>query len=176
MTFITDHATEIISTVIIVITIVTLRLFVTSMIKKFASGTNIKDHRTDLVIKYINLFLSIVLFLGLGIIWGVKASDVLIVVSSITTIIGVTLFAQWSILSNITAGIILFFYYPFRIGDTIKIHDKDYPIEGEIEDIKLFHVTIITPEGEVVIYPNNLFFHKGISVIKIETEDESVFE
>jgi hypothetical protein len=30
------------------------------------------------------------------------------------------------ILSNITSGVILFF--PFKMGDTIKIHDKDFPM------------------------------------------------
>jgi hypothetical protein len=62
------------------------------------------------------------------------------------------MFATWSILSNITAGVILFFFFPFRIGDTIKIHDKDFPIEAEIDDINAFHVFLITAEGEKITY------------------------
>jgi hypothetical protein len=60
---------------------------------------------------------------------------------------GVAMFAQWSILSNITSGIILFFF-PFKIGDVIRIHDKDFPIEAEIEDIRAFHVALKTKDGE----------------------------
>ena len=48
----------------------------------------------------------------------------------------------------------------------IKIHDKDFPIIAEIEDIRAFHVSLITEEGEMIVYPNNLLFQKGISIIK----------
>jgi small-conductance mechanosensitive channel len=65
------------------------------------------------------------------------------------------MFAQWSILSNITSGI-LFFSFPFKI-DIIRIHDKDFPIVAEIEDIRAFHVALKTKEGEMIIYPNNFF-------------------
>ena len=34
------------------------------------------------------------------------------------------------------------FSYPFKIGDKIKIHDKEYPVEGEIEDIKAFYIIL----------------------------------
>lgn len=76
--------------------------------------------------------------------------------------------AQWSILSNITSGIILFFSYPFKIGDTIQIHDKDFPIIAEIDDIGAFYISMITKEGELVIYPNSLVLQKGISIVKTE--------
>lgn len=74
--------------------------------------------------------------------------------------------AQWSILSNITSGIILFFSFPYKIGDFIFIHDKDFPIEAEIEDIGAFHVYLKTKEGEMIVYPNNLMLQKGISILK----------
>jgi len=70
------------------------------------------------------------------------------------------MFAQWSILSNITSGIILFFFFPFRIGDIIQVHDKDFPIKAEIEDIKAFHIYLKTDKGERITYPNNLLLQK----------------
>ena len=76
------------------------------------------------------------------------------------------MFAQWSILSNITSGVILFFSFPFKIGDIIKIHDKDFPIEAEIVNIGAFHVFLKTDDGEQIIYPNNLLLQKGISILK----------
>ena len=81
------------------------------------------------------------------------------------TVIGVAFFAQWSILSNITAGIIVFFSSPFRIGDTIKILDKDYPIEAKIIDIKSFYTLLKTTEGEQISLPNNLLLQKGIVIV-----------
>ena len=89
-------------------------------------------------------------------------------VTSILTVIGVAFFAQWSILSNITAGIIVFFSSPFRIGDTIKILDKDYPIEAKIVDIKSFYTLLKTAEGEQISLPNNLLLQKGIVIVSEE--------
>lgn len=89
-------------------------------------------------------------------------------VTSILTVIGVAFFAQWSILSNITAGIIVFFSSPFRIGDTIKILDKDYPIEAKIIDIKSFYTLLKTAEGEQISLPNNLLLQKGIVIVSEE--------
>jgi small-conductance mechanosensitive channel len=80
-------------------------------------------------------------------------------------VVGVAAFAQWSILSNVTAGIVLFFSYPFKIGDKIRIHDKDFPIEAEIEDIKAFYILLKSNEGELITFPNNLLMQKGISIV-----------
>jgi small-conductance mechanosensitive channel len=87
-------------------------------------------------------------------------------------VLGVAMFAQWSILSNITSGIILFFSFPFKIGDHIRIHDKDFPIEAEIEDIRAFHLYLKSKDGEMITYPNNLLLQKGISIIKNDFEDK----
>jgi small-conductance mechanosensitive channel len=84
----------------------------------------------------------------------------------VLTVVGVALFAQWSILSNITSGIILLFSFPFKIGDYIRIHDKDFPIEAEIDDIRAFHTLLKTRDGEIITYPNTLLLQKGISIIK----------
>jgi small-conductance mechanosensitive channel len=119
--------------------------------------------------------INILLLIALVIIWGVNAKDIIIAVSSLATIVGVAMVAQWSILSNITSGIILFFSYPFKIGDTIYIHDKDFPVIAEIEDIGAFYISMINKEGELVIYPNNLLLQKGISIINLESTSDSEF-
>jgi small-conductance mechanosensitive channel len=100
------------------------------------------------------------------IIWGVKLEDLGIVLSSFFAILGVALFATWSILSNISAGIILFFSFPFKIGDRIKIQDDDFPLEAVITDIRAFYVELKTEESTLVTYPNNLFLQKGVLLLK----------
>ncbi len=65
----------------------------------------------------------------------------------------------------------MFFFFPFKIGDVIKIHDKDFPIQAEIEDISAFHVSLITIDGERITYPNNLLLQKGISIITKKAND-----
>lgn len=60
----------------------------------------------------------------------------------------------------------MFFSFPYKIGDTIKIHDKDLPVEAMIEDIKAFHLHLRTQEGELITYPNNLILQKAVSLIE----------
>lgn len=170
MRFFNDYATEIIATGILIVLIILSRVIVTKLVRRYAKTSQTIEHRTRLVIKYIHLLINILAALALIIIWGVQTKDIFIALSSIATVIGVAMFAQWSILSNITSGIILFFSFPFKIGDVILIHDKDFPIEAEIEDIRAFHVYLKAKDGQMIIYPNNLLLQTGISIIKHPNE------
>ena len=163
---------ETIATIILVIVIIFLRYGSERLIKHYAKTSEILEHRTNLVIKYNNIFLTVLFLIAIFIIWGVQTSDIFLTISSVITVVGVALFAQWSILSNITSGMILLFSFPFKIGDTIRIHDKDFPIEAEIEDIRAFHTLLKTKEGELITYPNNLMLQKGISIVNIPFENK----
>ena len=165
MTFLRTFTMEIIATGILLIVIIFLRIISAKLIRRYAKVTYIMENRTNMVVKYVHLFINIIALFAVIIIWGVQKKDILITLSSITTLVGVALFAQWSILSNITSGIILFFFFPFRIGDIIYIHDKDFTIQAEIEDIKAFYVYLKTESGEQITYPNNLLLQKGISIL-----------
>lgn len=165
-----------IATLVVILVYFILRFSSNKLVRKYATLNEVLEHRTNLVIKYINLLLGILALISIVIIWGVKKDQILLFISSVFAVVGVASFAQWSILSNITAGIILFFSYPFKIGDRIKIHDKDFPIEGEIDDIKAFYVILKSSEGEMVTYPNNLLMQKGISVLKNNPEEREFFD
>lgn len=172
MSLIHEYTRELIATGILGILLILLRIISTKLVRRYAKSNQTLEHRTNLVIKYIHLFINILVIIALIVIWGVQTKDITIALSSITTVVGVAMFAQWSILSNITSGIILFFSFPFKIGDVIKIHDKDFPIEAEIEDIGAFHVFLKTIDGEKIIYPNNLLLQKGISILKNHFENK----
>lgn len=163
---------EIISSIILIAIIVFLRYTSARLIRHYSKNSEILEHRSNLVIKYNNIFLNTLLVIGAFIIWGVQTDDIFLTISSVVTVVGVALFAQWSILSNITSGIILLFTFPFKIGDIIKIHDKDFPIEAEIEDIRAFHTLLRTKDGERITYPNNLMLQKGISIVNNFYEDK----
>lgn len=167
MIFINNFDREIIATGVVIFLVLLLRFIVAKLVRKFAKSSEIIEHRANLVVKYMGFLINTLAVFALIIIWGVQKKDIFFTLSSITTVVGVALFAQWSILSNITSGIILFFFFPFRIGDVIKIHDKDFPIQAEIEDSNAFHLCLKTAEGERITYPNNLLLQKGISIIKL---------
>lgn len=166
----------------LIITLVSSGVFIVvgyiikTLIKGYARSAHLSEHRTNLIGKYINLFLIALFIIIVFAIWGIDQRQVFTFLTTTLTIIGVAFFAQWSILSNITSGIILFFSFPFRIGDIIKIHDKDFPIEGQIEDIKAFHTILKTSEGEVITYPNNLLLQKGVSIVPLKQENKEFYD
>lgn len=172
MDYIKDFTKELIATGILLILVVFARLIVSKLVRSFAKRSQTIDKRTRLVLKYIHLLMNSIAIVALIIIWGVQTKDIFFVLSSFTTIVGVAMFANWSILSNITSGIILFFSFPYKIGDYIFIHDKDFPIEAEIEDIGAFHVYLKTEKGEIIVYPNNLMLQIGITILKHPNEEK----
>ena len=103
-------------------------------------------------------------FVLLTAVWGVDSEQVTVYITSALTILGVGFFAQWSILSNLTSSMILFFNHPVRIGGRIKILDKDYPIEGVVENISLFFMYIRTENHGLVTIPNVLVLQKTIAL------------
>ncbi|GGD26861.1 mechanosensitive ion channel domain-containing protein [Flavobacterium orientale] len=165
-----EYIREVIITLFVLVILIIVRLLIAKIVKRFARISEILEHRTRLVIKYFNILIGTIAIITLFVIWGVKPENIVLVTSSIFAVIGVAMFAQWSILSNVTSGIILFFSAPFKIGDTIKIHDKDFPIEAEIEDIRGFHTYLKTKEGEIITYPNSLLLQKGVSIIYPEKD------
>jgi len=176
MSFFEENTPKIVSTVILLVCVTIIRFIITALIKRYAKHAEINEHRAILVSKYISIVIMAITLAGVFMIWGVRTNDIYIAFTSVITIIGVAFFAQWSILSNITAGIILFFSFPFKIGDTIRIHDKDFPLEGEIDDIKAFHTYLRTKEGELVTYPNNLLLQKGVSIVNTTREEREFMD
>lgn len=113
-----------------------------------------------------SILLNIIFIFSIAIVWGMQPHNILIGLSSVFAIIGVAMFAQWSILSNITAGILIFFSTPFKLGDRIQLMDKDMPITATIERIQTFYTHLRTDEDELIVLPNNLFLQKMVAFKK----------
>jgi small-conductance mechanosensitive channel len=171
-----QYLVEVVLSLSIILIHIILRWIIVAVVKRFAKKLEKVEHRTGLIIKYLDFAIIFGIIFSLFLIWGVQFQDVGVVLSSVFAVIGVALFAQWSILSNITSGIIMFFTFPYKIGDYIIIHDKEYDYQGTIEDIKGFHVLLKTPEDRLITYPNSLMLQKGVSVIKPEEVEEFLHE
>lgn len=164
------------SSIITILVFVLLSYLIKKIIKRYALASHLSEHRANLISKYTDIFVFIVFCLVIIAIWGVEAKNLYTFFSTTFAVIGVAFFAQWSILSNITSGIILFFSFPFRIGDVIKIHDKDFPIEAQIEDIKAFHTILRTLEGEMITYPNSLLLQKSVTIVPLKQEEKEFYD
>ena len=140
---------------------------INNTLKKFQFQRN----RRKLIVKIINFLMALTGIIILGGIWGLKQREMLLFVTSLVTVLGIAFFAQGSILSNVSSGIILFFNHPLKIGDTIKIIDKEQSVEGVVEDISYFFLHIKTADNENITIPNSVVLQKTIS-IKIATTQQ----
>ena len=129
-------------------------------LRLFAAKKQLALIRVAHVMKTANIFITLVVIFVLGFIWNLSLEGFTIYLASFFTVAGIGLFAAWSILSNITAAVILFFYFPHKIGSKIKILDGDNSVTGEILDITLFTVHIKSDLGENVFLPNNIFIQR----------------
>ena len=157
---------ELLYSLAVLVLLIIIQFILRTAANKVGKRSEIHITRTRLMFKYINILITLIAIFLLSLAWGVGLTELSVVFSSVFAVIGVALFAIWSILSNITSGIILFFSFPYKIGDTIRIHDKDLDVEAEIEDIKAFHLHLRTKEGELITYPNNLILQKAVSLIE----------
>lgn len=168
----TPFQADITKTVAVLVVFIVFRMLCIYLTKKYARKIERVEQRTNLIIKYINYATIFCIAFGIFIIWSVDLDHVESIFLSVFAVIGIGFFAQWSILSNVTSGIIMFFIFPYKIGDYIKIHDKESDYQGTIEDIKTFHVVLRTTQGGMITYPNSLILQKGVSVIKPEDLDQ----
>lgn len=135
------------------------------VVKRHAAKNEFHYSREIYIRKLINISLMLVLITLIGAIWEISFQGLSFYFASIFTIVGVALFANWSILSNLTASVIIFFFLPYRVGDTITVMDGDHSVSGIIRDIGLFQVILMTKEGKRVAYFNNLFLQKPVEYI-----------
>lgn len=159
-----SSTTQIILTICLVAFFFLSRKVASKIIHKYGRKKDIGLPRVAYTIKYFNFMIFVFCLLVLGLIWDITFKGFSVYFLSFFTVAGVALFAAWSILSNVTAAVILFFYFPYRIGSVIRIMDGDNSVEGEVIDLNLFSMVIRVADGDVVNYPNNLILQKGIKI------------
>jgi len=179
--FIATHQSQLLSSIIILVVVLVLKFSFSAAARKVGKLGDFNPVRTNLIIKYISTSLTFSTIAGFTLVWGVNYKDLGVLLSSIFAVIGVALFAQWSILSNITAGVIIFFSFPFKIGNTIRILDKELsqPEATEfdtfvIEDIRAFHLHLRKSNGEILTYPNNMVLQKGVILVSTYKADNLI--
>ncbi len=126
---------------------------------KIRKGVKISKLSEESALKAFNIMRIIIgtmTLAALFLVWGIDFSGLLLVSTSLITITGVALFANWSLLSNITAYFILLFQPSYSRGNFIRVFEGDNFVEGTIADVNLFNIKLITDEQEIILYPNNL--------------------
>ncbi len=68
-------------------------------------------------------------------------------------------FAAQDILKNIFGGLMILFDHPFQVGDKVEIGNY----YGEVTDIGLRTVRLVTPDDSLVTVPNNVIVNTSVS-------------
>lgn len=157
----------------LIASVILLALFIsirvtTKTIEKIGLSRSVSPYRIKYISKTLSLSLIVFYLILLITFLGIEYSQISIFLSSLFAVLGVALFAQWSILSNITASLIIFFGFPYRVGDHIQVVDKDDDISGIIVEIALFHV-LIKRGDDLITYPNTLILQKAV-IKKMDTK------
>lgn len=141
---------------IVVVAVVTTRILTRSM---DALGERFTEWR--LVFKQVSAVSRFLLLIGafLLVVSSVLqlTDEVLLAASgSIAVAVG---FGFKDVFASLMAGLILLFDRPFQVGDRITFHDE----YGEVVEIGLRTVRIVTLEDNLVSVPNHLFLNEAVS-------------
>jgi len=167
------YKNEILLTVVVFVILFFILLITKLGIRKFSVLRSINPNRRKLILNLSFLIQYLLAGIVLMIIWGIDLKEFSVFISSVLAVIGIAFFAQWSILSNLTASIILFFSHPVRIGDRIRVLDKDFDWTGKVIDITGFYVFMTTDQGENITLPTSLVIQKGIQIMNEFPKEEN---
>ena len=146
---------QLVVTLLLIAGFAILDRFTAPRIEAGADHSGLKERDAARAIRTARLFVAIVGVLILSIVWGIEFGSILVFAGTTLTLLGVALFASWSILSNVTAYFILLLHPAYRRGVFVRVIEADNYVEGFIAEITLFNTRLITEKREVVIYPNN---------------------
>jgi small-conductance mechanosensitive channel len=156
---------QFVETAIILGCYVFLYFLVKTVVNNYLKKTRLERSRRKMAIRAIQLFSTMTVIVLITGVWGFKQNEIALFASTILTALGIAFFAQWSLLTNITSSILIFFNHPVKLGDYIKVLHKDFLVEGEVTEMNYFFVHLKTKDNEIITIPNSQFFDKSFSVI-----------
>jgi small conductance mechanosensitive channel len=120
-------------------------------VHKFVLTLLLKKNLDETVSKFIAnlirfLVIAMMAILALGKL-GISIAPFIAALGAISLTAGLAL--QGSV-ANFAAGVVLIVTKPFKIGDTITVHN----VYGEVEDIKLAYTVLRNEDGEQITIPN----------------------
>lgn len=89
------------------------------------------------------------------------------VIGGALALVAIGIVAVWSLMSHLTATMLLILLRPFRVHDWIDFPGED--VQGNVVDLNLFFTLLDNRSGEHFIIPNNLFFQKSFRHVPQKT-------
>ena len=154
--WISANALQLIVTLAVAVTYIALDRFSSPRIAVEAQNSRLKVGAANKAIHVARLITAVFGGAILILVWGIDLGPLLVFSTTVITLLGVALFASWSLLSNVTAYFILLLHPSFRRGNYLRVLDADNYVEGYISELNLFNTKLITERRSVIVYPNNL--------------------
>jgi len=145
--FITNYSFQIIGAIIIF----SIGLVASKYIQKYTLKLLLKTSMDETISGFISnivrfIIVAMMAILALGKL-GISIGPFIAALGAVSLTAGLAL--QGSV-SNFAAGVVLIATKPFKIGDTIKMHD----VYGEVQEIKLAYTILINEDKEQITIPN----------------------
>lgn len=145
--FITNYSFQIIGALLIVIIGVIASKYIHKFILKLLLNNNIDETLSGFIANFVRFIVVAMMgVVALGKL-GISIAPFIAAVGALSLTAGLAL--QGSV-SNFAAGIVLVITKPFKIGDTITIHD----VYGEVVEIKLAYSVLVNEDKEEITIPN----------------------
>ncbi len=147
VTYITNYSFQILGALLIVF----IGIFASKHIHKFILKILLKNKIDETLSTFVANFIRILVILIMIIIalgkLGISIAPFIAALGAISLTAGLAL--QGSV-ANFAAGVVLVITKPFKIGDTINVHN----VYGEVTEIKLAYSVLINEDREQITIPN----------------------
>ncbi len=145
--FITNYSFQIIGAIIIMAIGVIASKYIHKYVLKLLLKTSIDETIGGFIANFVRVVVVVMMaILALGKL-GISIGPFIAALGAVSLTAGLAL--QGSV-SNFAAGIVLIATKPFKIGDTIRVHD----VYGEVEEIKLAYTVLVNEDKEQITIPN----------------------
>jgi len=129
---------------------------ITSFVRKIMSRSSIEETLTKFVSNLIKAFLLTIVFIAALNSLGVETTSLVAIVGAAGLAIGLAL---QSSLSNLSAGVMLIIFRPFKTGDFVEAGGA----MGAVEEIKIFNTIMKTADNKLIIIPNSNIIGNNIT-------------
>jgi small-conductance mechanosensitive channel len=105
-----------------------------------------------------NMLKLVAVAVVLTLVAGQFGIELMTILTATVAMVAIGFIAVWSMVSNVTATLLLVTVRPFNIGDSVQFAGEE--VKGKVVDVNLFYTTLETEEQECYQIPNNMFFQK----------------
>lgn len=145
--FFVNYSMQLVGAIIILIVGIIVSKYVHKMVLKLLLKSNLDETLSQFAANFVRFLVVLMVgILALGKL-GISVAPFIAAIGALSLTAGLAL--QGSV-SNFAAGIVLVATKPFKIGDTITVHD----VYGEVYEIKLAYTVLVNEDKEQITIPN----------------------